>query len=289
MKKFSDFSITTISIGLSLTLAIALITFLWPKSTLVVDSLFIALIGIAITLAFELRLKLIEVEHLIADSISERSKLQRIIEHSQRDVFFSRRFLEVEEEINDLAMGRYQIQSLSALYDNDINSINLLRQGDRLFSTCPISVESREAALEQIGDPSYVGSIDAHLAAVLRGVVVTRIYLFKSYSLFDQAALKDHLMALKNGGIEIRVVLREIVHVDTEFDFLVFGERKVSVGVVDPDSGIVRGGRISVDQATVDRYIRDYEQLRRISQPLEQMLALSTAPARAGLLPEAKC
>src|SRR6516165_129158 len=137
MKKFSDFSITTISIGLSLTLAIALITFLWPKSTLVVDSLFIALIGIAITLAFELRLKLIEVEHLIADSISERSKLQRIIEHSQRDVFFSRRFLEVEEEINDLAMGRYQIQALSALYDNDINSINLLRQGDRLFSTCP--------------------------------------------------------------------------------------------------------------------------------------------------------
>jgi hypothetical protein len=257
-------------LGVLATLAGCAVPMIWPSSQEASFVLIIVTIGLTLTLACETRLKLREIEDTSLDVITEMSKTKAIVEHGHSDEFFIRRHEQLKTEINELAEGIYHLSPLTAVYEDDIRSINSLRSGERLLSTCPITSESKLAAVQGISDPIYEASIASHVAAAKRGVSVTRIYFFKNRDFYDQAKIKAHLADLAKAGMEIRVIfLDRGVKLGPVFDFLVFDKRKVSVGVIDPPTGKVWSARVSVARATIEDYTRKYEHIKSIAQPLE--------------------
>jgi xanthosine utilization system XapX-like protein len=70
MKTFSRLSTVTLIVGVLLTVVVSLITYHWPDPT-TAAALAVGLVGIAITLTFELRVKMTEVGELIEVALSE--------------------------------------------------------------------------------------------------------------------------------------------------------------------------------------------------------------------------
>jgi hypothetical protein len=71
--------------------------------------------------------------------------------------------------------------------------------------------------------------------------------------------------------MDIGVVFLDENELGPEFDFLVFGDRKVSVGVVDPGSGKVWSARASILREEVDQYTKKYKHLKDLSKPLNEL------------------
>ncbi len=168
-------------------------------------------------------------------------------------------------------MGRYQVRSIASLYLDDIRSIQALNHGERLLSTCPVSTASASHVAAQFGDAHYLASLNAHVAAAKRGVFVTRIYLFKSRDYLDYPAVAAHLTHLSTTKLDARLIFRDETRIEGPFDFLVFGKRKVSVGVVDPDTGTVNSAIVYADQDTIRFYEREYEKLRILSASVKDV------------------
>ena len=99
----------------------------------------------------------------------------------------------------------------------------------------------------------------AHIAVAQRGVRVIRIYAFLDRATLDIPELIEHLNELHKYGIEVRLIF----HSDPKFrqakaidmDFLIFGNRKVSIGKIDPRSEVVSGARVTTNQIIIEQYI----------------------------------
>jgi hypothetical protein len=258
-------------IGVVLTLAACTAPYFLKSHNLVMDDLIIGTMGITLTIVCEIRVKLSELEHDAFAVLTQSEEAKRIRENDYKDDFFSRKHDELRREISELAAGVYHVGPEADIYADDVRSIDALRKGEQLLSTCPISQVSKETALHHISDEHYRASIASHLAAAKRGVAVTRIYFFRSKSYFDQPEMKAHLSELANAKIDIRVAFLDKVQLGPEIDFLVFGDRKVSRGVVDPGTGKVWSARASIVPQEVASYIKKYHSLKKVATSLANL------------------
>jgi hypothetical protein len=140
-----------------------------------------------------------------------------------------------------------------------------------LVRTIAAGAEAERQWHPRMQGPHYLATIGAHCEAAKRRVSVTRIYYFKNREFFDPSKMREHLSALKNAGIDIQVTFLSEVTLEPDYDFLVFGGRKVSVGVIDPATGKVWSARASIIPRDVNAYIEKYQRLKELSQPIDKV------------------
>jgi hypothetical protein len=268
----NELSVITLAGGSVATAGSAIIAYFYANSVSILAALLIALTGLALTLILDQRVKLGDVERLVTQASVEASIETEISRLSKVDDFFNVKYAELKTEMADLARGIYQIRTLTSLYQDDIRSITRLRSGETLLSTCPVTPASKAEAVGQITSPAYQESMRAHLEAVNRGVKVTRIYLIRDITFFLNPPITHHLTELEKAGMDVRVILRDQVILDSQFDFLVFGSNKVSVGVAEPGAGTVSGAIVYTDATTIRRYAAEYEKLRVMSMSPSDIL-----------------
>lgn len=129
-------------------------------------------------------------------------------------------------------------------------------------------------AINHISESNYTASIEAHLSAVKRGVVAIRIYLFDERRSFDQDTIKNHLVELANGGLKILILFRDEGHNPiNEDDFLVFGNKKVSVGKLNQTSKIVYSSIVYYNPSKVIEYIMKYDTLTSRSHKIQDLIS----------------
>lgn len=258
-------SVITLSVGGLATAGSAVIGYFYAESVAVLSTLLIALTGLTLTLILDQRVKLGDIERLATQINAEASIETEISRLSKVDEYFNVKYAELKSEMADLARGTYQIRTLTSLYQDDIRSISRLRSGEILLSTCPVTPASEAEAVRQLTSPAYRESMRAHLDAVNRGVKVTRIYLIRDMLFSLHPPIAQHLTELEDAHMDVRVILRDQVILDGQFDFLVFGNSKVSVGVAEPGAGAVSGAIVYTDDAIIRRYAAEYEKLRVMS------------------------
>lgn len=276
-RRARSLEVFTLIAGVVLSLGGALVTFIWPQSDAVNIALLTALIGISISVGLGQRVATSELMEAVEKNGRDVEILRRIMRRGKTDEMIIERYERLRQEIADLAEGRYYIRSLPALYIDNIRQMRILHRGERLLSTCPVTIVSLELAEQQLRDVHYLASMEAHEAAANRGVKVTRIYLFKNREFLELGSIRSHIEELQKSRMEVRVCFRDEAKIEGDYDFLVFGERKVSVGSVDPDTGMVSGAVVYSDPSIVGSYIRQYEQLRILSS-----LKLDVQPKKPG-------
>lgn len=277
IKTRSRLSWIVLSIGVAVTLLASFISYIFPQSPSVNSALVAGLVGIVLTVALDLRAKIGEVEEQMSIGSSEASTRKRVMDLRRKDKFYLQRYDELKQEMDELANGTYRIRTLNDLYLDDIRSINELRKGEHLLSTCPVSTVSKTAAADQLSDPHYKASMEAHRSASMRGVRVTRIYLFRSEDFAIYEPIMSHLVELVQSKMEILILLRDEAKREGPFDFLVFGDRKVSVGEVNPDTGVVSSARVHSDPEIVKSYKREYRNMKLVSIRLEELISRVSA------------
>jgi uncharacterized protein YceH (UPF0502 family) len=202
----------------------------------------------------------------------EKHIAENVSANQRKDSFFQQRYKELREEIDELSSGKYHIRSLDELYHDDIRSIEELRPGEQLLSLCPVSSELEEIQ-EQFSAPSYIASLRAHQTAFARGVKVTRVYRFKDEQLFGMPEIRGHLSELAASKIDARVVFEDRTPGKVEnFDFLVFGDKKVSIGKLGTDRKI-SGAEVDIDPDRVKNYQKKYKEIVAVSIPIRDKLS----------------
>lgn len=267
-------------IGLAVTVAVALVTFFSPQSDTKI-ALIVTLVGLSVSLTLNSRLELAEIKQNLADLGLEPRRAAKIERWAKGDRFVRTRHNELKKELEDLAAGSYQLRTIDAVFDDDVRSINELTANEVLRSTCPISVVSVEKARGQIADGRYQNSVEAHIAAARRGVEVTRVYLFRDEEMFKDKVLLRHLKELSE-KISVRVLLHDRTPQRENFDYLVFGNRRVSVGVIDGGNGTVQSAVVYSDRDIVDEYIERYGRLTSQSVPFAEALRRVEGTAAPG-------
>jgi len=210
------------------------------------------------------------------------------------DPLFTEKYKQLLWTLRELSDGQYQLHTLEQVYEDDTRSIELMQNNEVLRSICPLARDT-DSLKQQIRNKSYLASIKAHLDAAQRGVRVMRIYAFLDRSLIDLTELREHFSSLVSANVEVYVIF----HDDPRFrqaqsihlDFLVFGDRKVSIGEIDPRTEVVSGARIDTNRMTVEKCIREYNTLLRISEryspetTTDASAAASFGAAKAGRKP----
>jgi len=169
----------------------------------------------------------------------------------------------------DIANGYYSIQDLAAVYADDILSIDDLRGEDVLRSMCPVG-GSPNVAVQQFLNKSFQASMEAHYRAASRGVKVHRIYIFETRELLRNSdACRAHITEANGKGIKVRIIVLDEKPFEDALrmphDFIIFAEKKVSVGRVGPNSR-VDGADVYADKENIERYRLEYEKLMRLSE-----------------------
>lgn len=272
-----DLSVATLIVGSIATGAAAVAAYFFAESIPVLAALLIALTGLVLTLTLDHRVKLAETERLLRAQDTAALEREAIEKLAKQDDVFQKKYDELRKEIGDLALGTYRVRTLTSLYQDDIRSIERLKAGEALLSTCPVNPASVVDAQRQLSDPAYRESMRAHVAAANRGVNVTRIYLIKDLAFYGNQAIRSHLRDVSAEDIDVRVILRNETLLEGSFDFLVFGLHKVSVGIAEPGAGTVSGGTVYTDTSTVRTHIDEYAKLKvnsRSCSDLDQLLQL---------------
>jgi hypothetical protein len=256
---------------------VALVTFFWPQLDTKI-ALILTLAGAAVSLTLSSRLELGEIKQTLAGLGLEPQRVAQIQQWARRDRFILTRYNELRKEMDDLASGIYQLRTIDSVFEDDIRSIDEMTANEVLRSTCPISTVSTEKARGQIADARYRASVRAHIAAAQRGVNVTRVYLFRDQGMFMDEVLLNHLKDL-NKKITVMVLLHDEAPQHEDFDYLVFGTRRVSVGVVGGVTGTVQSAVVFSDHEVVDDYIERYRRLTELSVPFVEALRRLEGPS----------
>jgi hypothetical protein len=181
------------------------------------------------------------------------------------DPCFRNRLQDIRHQLAELSIGRYALSDLHAVYSDDIESIKILTAGQKLCSMCPVGGGPADVAL-QFSNKSFTASMDEHYnAAEHRQVIVERIYVFERQRLLvDVAECRSHLDEAAGRKVNVRLIFLD----DPRFghaltlprDFIIFGENKVSVGLIGENSR-VDGAAVSAERDTILSYRRKFEQL----------------------------
>jgi hypothetical protein len=181
------------------------------------------------------------------------------------DHCFQNRLRDIRHQLTELSMGRYALSDLRAVYSDDIESIKILTAGQKLCSMCPVGGEPQDVAL-QFSNKSFTASMDEHYdAAERRHVLVERIYVFEKQRLLtDVPECRAHLDEASSRKVNVRLIFLD----DPRFghaltlprDFIIFGDNKVSVGLIGENSR-VDGAAVSAEQETILYYRGKFDQL----------------------------
>lgn len=257
-----------------LAVVVALVAFLVPQATVAQFGLSVALVGIAITLIVEVIQRLSELEDRLANRLSAIEKLastegvspatdKRVLEWTKRDGSLALHYSTFKQELDRMTRGTYSLRSLEEVFRDDVASISGLRSGDTLRSTCPMPPDV-QAALAYVKTRNYLATIAAHEQAAARGVTVVRIYEFKDRTVFNDPTINQHICDLAQ-KFQVRALFRSEARIVDDWDFLVFGHKKVSVGEIDPDESTPMAAEVHFDPAVVQKYISNYDGLVQIS------------------------
>jgi hypothetical protein len=229
------------------------------------------LIAEVLTSVSVLWVRVSEVEKTVTDDISRVLDLVGLYRKVAEldDPLFTEKYKRLLWDLRELSEGRYDLLTLEQVYEDDTRSIEMMQPNEILRSICPLARDP-DAARQQISNKSYLASIKAHVDAAKRGVRVIRIYAFLDNALYEIQEIRSHLDGLVDAGVEVHVVF----HGDPKFrhtqsidmDFLLFGDRKVSIGKIDPRTEIVSGTRVDTNRTAVEKYTRDYNTLLRIAE-----------------------
>lgn len=231
----------------------------------------VGLVMESVTLSLSLWARVSEAEERLRGHLEDAVSFVRLSQRISKtdDPLLTERYQDLLHAQHELSEGRYDLRSLEAVYDDDQRSIRYLEKHDVLRSICPVAYE--EAAIRtQFGNRSYRASIIEHISAAQRDVTVIRICIFVKHEHYKNEFVQSHLSELEKKAIKCYCIVRN----DPEYkqaqqidsDFVVFGERKVSVGTIDPTTGTVNGARVFSDHDTVKKYIRNFDTLVRIAQ-----------------------
>jgi len=258
---------TILSLTLTLLMTVAAY-FLSPDRS---DSLLVALIGIGISVSIDSRDLLGKLTRLFDIEIANRTMEDRIKKFGKYEPMLISRFDEIQNELDLMSHGKCRLQNLNAVYDDDILSIKKLGKGDQLLSTCPVSSVSDDDRMRQINDPRYLASIESHTTASRKGVHVNRLYLFRNKIDLGPDELVSHLKSLGRSRMTIKIAFRDELDIPANFDFVIFGSHKVSIGEIDGDTGVVQSGLIDVDDNTVKEYTQKYNAIFYLCKTIDEM------------------
>jgi hypothetical protein len=230
----------------------------------------IGLIAEVLTSVSVLWVRVSEVEITISDDISRVLDLANLYRKVAEldDPLFTEKYKQLIWNLGELSEGRYDLLTIEQVYEDDTRSIDMMQSNETLRSICPIARDS-DAAIQQISNKSYLASIKSHIDAANKGVRVIRIYALLDNELFNVNELRSHFDELVTQKVEVYLVF----HGDPKFrltqtidlDFLIFGDRKVSIGKIDPRTEVVSGSHVETNHTTVEKYTRDYNTLLRIA------------------------
>ena len=240
----------------------------------------LSVIGEAISLTLALLNRLNEIETSLYARLREQAQvfslLTRVAESS--DPHLRRRFDALRHELRELADGRFVLRTLDDVYEDDKLTIRALHRHDILRSTCPVR-GTKDDARDQFTNKAFLGSVEAHMEAAQRGVVVARIFSFETRELSQLSLIQDHLKQLHKSGVECYCVYpneREFSQArQVRTDFVVAGESRVSVGVLNA-KGEVSGAEVNYNDDYVKYYI---DQFRILVDLAERHTALSRSEA----------
>lgn len=224
-----NFLILGTLIAISLSISLSTLTSLeytgrnWAMAMFSAISIEILVIVIGTRFLIEEKLKGIKLLHLE----------NRIM--SSGDKVFITKYNQYLASAEELARGHYVIESLDVIYLDDINHIELLQNGDTVYSTCPFIYESGKVE-DFFSRTSYQSLCDAYIRAADRGVKIERVFIEfikgKSRSLYN-ITIKKHFLQLISAGIIVKIFhnnLRAPVWKEVPDFMLINHDQKVSVG-----------------------------------------------------------
>lgn len=227
----------------------------------------IGLLSEILVAALSLAMLLYELNTRVLRAIQDRDILVAAADFAATpvDPCFRNRLHDIRHQLAELSIGRYALSDLHAVYSDDIESIKILTAGQKLCSMCPVGGEPADVAL-QFANKSFTASMDEHYdAAEHRQVIVERIYVFERQSILgDVAECRTHLDEATRRRVNVRLIFLD----DPRFghaltlprDFIIFGDNKVSVGLIGENSR-VDGAAVSAERDTIQAYRRKFEQL----------------------------
>jgi hypothetical protein len=218
------------------------------------------------SLGYESIEKIINSIKTLSGSLTESALLAKANDMVERagDPAFRSRYSEIKQALIGISNGHYSIPDLAGVYADDVETINSMRSGDVLKSMCPVGGVVRQAE-HQFLNRSFGASMQAHYSAVSRGAVVQRIYIFESRNVIEKSKIcRSHLNEACSKGIAVRIIILD--EKPFEFaghmphDFVIFSERKVSVGRVGSNSR-VDGADVHFDEISIRDYLATYQRL----------------------------
>lgn len=230
------------------------------------------LVSETLTTVLVLWVRISEVHESVSREISHVLELSTLYEKvaELEDPLFTEKYNQLRWHLRELSEGRYLMHNLNEVYEDDTRSIELMKKDEVLRSICPLARDT-DPVDQQLSNKSYLASIDAHINAAKKGVRVFRIYALPDFELLENEKLRAHLSQLVDADVKVYYIIygdprfRQAETID--LDFLIFGDRKVSIGKIDPRSEVVSGAIVVTDKTTVAKYIRDYNTLLRIAEP----------------------
>jgi hypothetical protein len=267
-----------VALGIGLTILAIRITDVKDVATLLV-ALVVGVIG----LATDLWLRLADLDEKFTGlgkkvdaglaATENESRLAKLIEiNARQDPNFAIRYSKLKNEMGKLAGGTYEIGSLDELYDDDVQSIGALNPDEQLLSLCPVSPSDPQGVIEKLSGPRYRASFTAHQRAFAKGVKVTRIYRFRNQALFERPELKPYVSELAKSEMDLRVVFEDKIPSQVDnFDFLIFGNKKLSIGLVGVGGEIV-GGEVYLDPVRIDIYKNKYQTIVGVSTAIRDLV-----------------
>lgn len=175
-------------------------------------------------------------------------------------------------KLGALSDGMYELSTIEDVYRDDAESIAQMNAGDILRSTCPLDKDNPEA---QINHKGFQESVIAHINAAKSGVDVRRLYLVTDRSTIYKPAVVAHLGYLHNNDVAVRVLCLPDAN-NTEgilnHDCLIFGTRKVSVGITDGTGWLIKGASIVCSEYAVETHSRIFEnKMYRFANTFEEL------------------
>ncbi len=191
---------------------------------------------------------------------------------TKRDPNYQNLLFSLKSKLKELAVGDYVISDLPSVYIDDEIAMGSLKKDDTLLSMCPVSSDA-EKVRHQFTNKSFKSSMQWHYKMKEKGVEVKRIYIFQEKCILDQVDKCREHICRANEKISIKIVFLD----DPRFedakifphDVIIFGENKVSVGKIGPNSS-VDGADVFGSREQIKIYKRKYQQLERLAETYEE-------------------
>ncbi len=236
------------------------------------SAIMVTLITEVLTISFTVLSIVTGLRENLIKSVKESSELLQATEKLSifEDRQFKEKYIELYRELIELSKGKYTINLRSDIYMDNIKSLDMLKPNEIFRATVPVSASDYKG---QLSDEYFQYYIEKQIEMAQKGVKIIRLYLFPNKEISESVEIKNHLDRLVDNKIEIRILIRDEhlpisrKHVELfDSDFLVFGEKKVSIGQLGIKDNVVVSTQINIDPNLVKKYTDNFQILYDISK-----------------------